>query len=147
MYETRKYFDYELAYKMYIKCKDLLEKYGIDELDNYFEEVGDRANGYTSYYGADYNCWVYITNSNFDTDKQDESWLTSKGLYVSGEVDMISYSGGDDALYINDIATIENRIEDLPKYAKKNDYTDEDYTKELESLEKVLEYLQNRKVV
>ena len=37
MFETRKYMDYELAYKMFKKCEKLLEK-GINELDDYFEE-------------------------------------------------------------------------------------------------------------
>jgi len=142
MEDNRKYFDYDLAYKMYLKCKKLLAKGGIDELDEYFEEVGDRENGYTSYYGADYNAWVYIVNKNFDTDKQDESWLTSNGLYVSGEIDMISYGEGDDHLFINDKAQIEDRISKLLDYASKNDYSLEDIQKEMKSLQIVLTKLE-----
>lgn len=140
--DKRKYFDYELAYKMYRKCEELL-KNGIDELDNYFEEVGDRKNGYTSYYGADYNTWVYIVNKNFDTKKEDDTWLNKcKGLYCNGEVDIISYSHGEDTLFINNKDDIEKRIDELYKFAKNNDYTINDYEKELESLEKVLGFLQ-----
>lgn len=142
MENNRKYFDYDLAYKMYLKCKKLLAKGGIDELDEYFEEVGDRENGYTSYYGADYNTWVYIVNKNFDTDKQDESWLTSKGLYVSGEVDMISCGEDKDHLFISDKAQIENRISKLLDYASKNDYSLEDIQKEMNSLQIVLAKLE-----
>ena len=142
MENNRKYFDYDLAYKMYLKCKKLLAKGGIDELDEHFEEVGDRENGYTSYYGADYNTWVYIVNKNFDTDKQDESWLTSKGLYVSGEVDMISCGEDKDHLFINDKAQIENRISKLLDYASKNDYSLEDIQKEMKSLQIVLAKLE-----
>lgn len=134
MEDTRKYFDYELAYKMYEKCVKLLNKGGIDELDEYFEETGDRENGYTTYYGADYNTWVYVSNINFDTDLQEE-WQ------ITGEVDIISYSGGDDTLFINDLSSIEERIDNLLDYAKLNEYTIEDYEKELKSLERVKEKL------
>ena len=92
MEDTRKYFDYELAYKMYEKCVKLLNKGGIDELDEYFEETGDRENGYTT-------------------------------------------------LFINDLSSIEERIDKLLDYAKLNEYTIEDYEKELKSLEIVKEKL------
>lgn len=142
MEDTRKYFDYELAYKMYEKCVKLLNKGGIDELDEYFEETGDRANGYTTYYGFDYNTAVYITNKNFGTSKEDDTWLKkNKGLEVTGEVDVISYNGADDTLYINDLSSIEKRIDKLLDYAKLNEYTIEDYEKELKSLERVKERL------
>ena len=49
---------------------------------------------------------------------------------------------GDDNLFINDKETIEDRINNLLDYANKNDYSIEDYEKELESLEKVLSFLQ-----
>ena len=147
MFEKRKYFDYKLAYKMYEKCKKLLDIYDIDELDNYFEEVGDRENGYTTYYGASYNTWVYIINNNFDTDKEEETWLNGKeGLVVSGEVDMISYGEGEDTLFINNIEDIEKSINGLLDYAKANNYTIQDYEKELASLEWVLGILNTRKV-
>ena len=131
MEETRKYFDYELAYEMYKKCKDLLEQGGMESLENEFEEVADRENGYTSFYGADYNTWVYVCNENFDTNKQPK-W------YVSGEVDLISYSGGDDTIYINDNNSITDRIMGLVDYARKNDYTLDDLYKEYDSLKSVL---------
>lgn len=142
MEDTRKYFDYELAYKMYEKCIKLLNKGGIDELDEYFEETGDRENGYTTYYGFDYNTAVYITNKNFDNDKENETWLNRcNGLEVTGEVDIYSYSGGDDTLFINDLSSIEERIDKLLDYAKLNEYTIEDYEKELRGLERVKEKL------
>ena len=66
---------------------------------------------------------------------------------MSGEVDIISYSGGDDDIYINDISSIEDRIGGLLDFAKENDYTIEDYERELLSLEIVLAQLklENRK--
>lgn len=147
MEDTRKYFDYELAYKMYEKCVKLLNKGGIDELDEYFEETGDRKNGYTTYYGFDYNTAVYITNKNFDNDKENETWLEKcNGLEVTGEVDIYSYGGGDDTLFINDLSSIEERIDKLLDYAKDNDYTIEDYEKELESLEKVYAILGKKSI-
>lgn len=139
MFETRKFMDYELAYIMYKKCKQLLASGGIDELDNYFEEVGDRVNGYTTYYGADYNTYVYIVNDNAGTDKENDTWLgNADGLRVSGEVDIISYSNGEDTIYINDESMIEDRIGRLLDYAKDNNYSIEDYERELLTLEVVL---------
>ena len=147
MEDTRKYFDYELAYKMYEKCVKLLNKGGIDELDEYFEETGDRENGYTTYYGFDYNTAVYITNKNFDNDKENETWLNRcNGLEVTGEVDIYSYGGGDDNLYINNKKDIEERINGLLDYAKNNDYTIEDCEKELESLEEVYAMLGKKSI-
>lgn len=147
MEDTRKYFDYELAYKMYEKCVKLLNKGGIDELDKYFEETGDRENGYTTYYGFEYNTAVYITNKNFDNDKENETWLNRcNGLEVTGEVDIYSYGGGDDNLYINNKKNIEERINGLLDYAKNNDYTIEDYEKELESLEEVYAMLGKKSI-
>lgn len=142
MEDTRKYFDYELAYEMYEKCKNLLNTKGIKALDEYFDETGDRANGCTTYYGFDYNTAVYITNKNFDTNKGNDTWLGKcNGLEVTGEVDIIGYSGADDTLFINELSSIENRIDRLLDYARANEYTIEDYEKELESLEKVREKL------
>ena len=135
MKDTRKYFDYELAYKMYEKCVKLLNKGGIDELDEYFEETGDRANGYTTYYGFEYNTAVYITNKNFDSDKENETWLKGgNGLEVTGEVDIYSYGGGDDNIYINHIGDIKDRMMNLINYARKNNYTLNDLYAEYDSL-------------
>ena len=134
MEETRKYFDYELAYEGYMKAKELLENGGIQALEEEFEETGDRANGYTIFYGADYNTWVYVSNINFDTDLQEE-WQ------ITGEVDIISYGDGDDTLFINDNLDITQRIIDLADYARKNDYTLDDLYKEYDSLKSVLDLI------
>ena len=131
MEETRKYFDYELAYEGYMRAKELLENGGIQALEEEFEEVGDRANGYTTFYGADYNTWVYVSNINFDTDLQEE-WQ------ITGEVDIISYGEGNDTLFINDNLDITQRIMDLVNYARANDYALSDLYAEYDSLKSVL---------
>lgn len=131
MEETRKYFDYELAYEGYMRAKELLESGGIQALEEEFEEVGDRANGYTTFYGADYNTWVYVSNINFDTDLQEE-WQ------ITGEVDIISYGEGDDTLFINDNLDITQRIMNLVNYARANDYALSDLYAEYDSLKSVL---------
>ena len=134
MEETRRYFDYELAYEGYMKAKELLENGGIQALEEEFEETGDRTNGYTTFYGADYNTWVYVSNINFDTDLQEE-WQ------ITGEVDIISYGEGNDTLFINDNLDITQRIIDLVNYARKNDYTLDDLYKEYDSLKSVLDLI------
>ena len=131
MEETRKYFDYELAYEGYMRAKELLENGGIQALEEEFEEVGDRANGYTTFYGADYNTWVYVSNINFDTDLQEE-WQ------ITGEVDIISYGEGNDTLFINDNLDITQRIIDLVNYARANNYQLSDLYAEYDSLKSVL---------
>ena len=131
MEDTRKYFDYKLAYEGYMRAKELLENGGIQALEEEFEETGDRANGYTTFYGADYNTWVYVSNINFDTDLQEE-WQ------ITGEVDIYSYSGGDDNIFINDNLTITQRIIDLVDYARANDYALSDLYAEYDSLKSVL---------
>ena len=131
MEDTRKYFDYKLAYDGYKKVKELLENGGIQALEEEFEETGDRANGYTTFYGADYNTWVYVYNINFDTDLQEE-WQ------ITGEVDVISYGEGNDTLFINDNFDITQRIMDLVNYARANDYALSDLYAEYDSLKSVL---------
>ena len=131
MEETRKYFDYELAYEGYIRAKELLENGVIQALEEEFEETGDRANGYTTFYGADYNTWVYVSNINFDTDLQEE-WQ------ITGEVDIISYGEGNDTLFINDNLDITQRIMDLVNYARANNYQLSDLYAEYDSLKGVL---------
>ena len=81
------------------------------------------------------NITLYAIDKNFDTEKEENNW------YISGEVDIHSYSGGEDNLYINDIETIESRIGGLLDYGKQNNYTIEDYERELLSLEIVLAQL------
>lgn len=142
--EKRKYFDYELAYEGYLKAKELFDKGGVEELinDEEFDISGGETieewscNGYLPLYASGYNITLYLSDRNFDTENEDNDW------YISGEVDIYSYSGGDDNLFINDKETIEDRINNLLDYANKNDYSIEDYEKELESLEKVLSFLQ-----
>ncbi len=149
MGDTRKYFDYELAYEGYLKAKELFDKGGLEELVNsvdfdisgggvdYIGSIEQWAsNGYIPIVASAYNITLYVIDKNFDTDTEEKDW------YISGEVDMISYSYGEDNLYINNKGAIEDRIGRLLDYAKENDYTIGDYEKELESLEKVLEKLQ-----
>ena len=142
--EKRKYFDYELAYEGYLKAKELFDKGGVEELinDEEFDISGGETieewscNGYLPLYASGYNITLYLSDRNFDTENENNDW------YISGEVNIYSYSGGDDNLFVNDKETIEDRINNLLDYAKKNDYSIEDYKKELESLEKVLSFLQ-----
>ena len=117
-----------------MRAKELLGNGGIQALEEEFEETGDRANGYTTFYGADYNTWVYVYNINFDTDLQEE-WQ------ITGEVDIISYGEGDDTLFINDNLDITQRIMDLVNYARANDYTLSDLYAEYDSLKNVLKEL------
>jgi len=149
MEDTRKYFDYELAYEGYLKAKELFDKGGLEELVNstdfdisgggvdYIGSIEQwSSNGYIPIVASAYNITLYVIDKNFDTDTEEKDW------YISGEVDMISYSYGEDNLYINNKGAIEDRIGRLLDYAKENNYTIGDYEKELESLEKVLEKLQ-----
>lgn len=146
--EKRKYFDYELAYNGYKKALQLFNKGGIEEVVNNadFEISGGgldyvgtieqwACNGYIPILANAYNITLYAIDKNFDTDKEENDW------YISGEVDIYSYSGGDDNLYINNMESIEDRIGGLLDYAKENNYTIEDYERELLSLEIVLTQL------
>lgn len=146
--EKRKYFDYELAYNGYKKALQLFNKGGIEEVINNadFEISGGgldyvgtieqwACNGYIPIIASAYNITLYAIDKNFDTEKEENNW------YISGEVDIHSYSGGEDNLYINDIETIESRIGGLLDYGKQNNYTIEDYERELLSLEIVLAQL------
>lgn len=143
MEETRKYFDYELAYEGYMKAKELLENGGIqavvdnDEFDisggGTIEEWS--CNGYIPIVASGYNATIYISDRNFDTDNEENDW------YVSGEVDIYSYGGGDDNIFINDNLTITQRIIDLVDYARTNDYALSDLYAEYDSLISVLKEL------
>ena len=148
MEDTRKYFDYELAYKGFKKAKKLFDKGGIQAILNSdeFEISGGgtiedwACNGYIDIYGSGYNFCIVLVDKNFDTDNLENKW------YISGEVDIYSYGGGDDNLYINNKKNIEERINGLLDYAKNNDYTIEDYEKELESLEEVYAMLGKKSI-
>ena len=143
MEETRKYFDYELAYEGYKKVKELLENGGIqavidnDEFDVSFGATIEdwKENGYIPINAFGYNATIYINDRNFDTDNEENEW------YVSGEVDIYSYGGGDDTIYINDINDIKDRIMNLINYAKINNYTLNDLYAEYDSLISVLKEL------
>lgn len=140
MEETRKYFDYELAYEGYKKAEELLRNGGIQALiDNEDFEISDcgtiedwACNGYIPFYASGYNATIYVVDNNFDTDNEENDW------YVSGEVDIYSYSGGDDNIFINDNLTITQRIIDLVDYARANDYALSDLYAEYDSLKSVL---------
>lgn len=146
--EKRKYFDYELAYNGYKKALQLFNKGGIEEVVNNadFEISGGgldyvgtieqwACNGYIPIIANAYNITLYAIDKNFDTEKEENDW------YISGEVDIYSYGGGDDNLYINNMESIEDRIGGLLDYGKQNNYTIEDYERELLSLEIVLAQL------
>lgn len=143
MEETRKYFDYELAYEGYKKVKELLENGGIQAVvdNDEFDISGGGTiadwvcNGYIPIYACGYNATIYINDRNFDTDNKENEW------YVSGEVDIYSYDGGDDTIYINDNISITDRIMGLIDYARKNDYTLDDLYKEYDSLKSVLDLI------
>lgn len=140
MEETRKYFDYELAYEGYTKVKELLENGGIQAvIENEEFDISCGAtieewscNGYIPIVASGYNATIYISDRNFDTDNEENDW------YVSGEVDIYSYSGGDDNIFINDNLTITQRIIDLVDYARANDYALSDLYAEYDSLKSVL---------
>ena len=148
--EKRKYFDYELAYEGYKKALNLFNKGGIEEIINNeeFNISGGGidytgtieqwySNGYLPINASAYNITLYAIDKNFDTDNKENNW------YISGELDIYSYSSGEDNLYINDKKSIDDRINNLLDYSIKNNYSIEDYEKELASLEKVLEVLNN----
>lgn len=140
MEETRRYFDYELAYEGYIKVKELFENGGIQAVieDEEFDiSCGATieewsCNGYIPIVASGYNATIYISDRNFDTNNEENDW------YVSGEVDIYSYSGGDDNIFINDNLTITQRIIDLVDYARANDYQLSDLYAEYDSLKGVL---------
>lgn len=147
MEDMRKYFDYELAYDGYKKVEELLKKGGIQAvLDNEeFNVSGDcnikdwACNGYIPIVASGYNATIYIIDKNFDTDNEENDW------YVSGEVDIYSYGGGDDNLYINDDLTIKQRIIDLIDYARANGYSLNDLYAEYDSLMSILKQIEEEK--
>ena len=143
MEDTRKYFDYKLAYDGYKKVKELLENGGIQAVvdNDEFDVSGGGTiadwvcNGYVPIYAFGYNATIFINDRNFDTNNKENDW------YVSGEVDIYSYSGGDDSIFINDISDIKDRIMNLINYAKINNYTLNDLYAEYDSLISVLKEL------
>ena len=140
MEDTRKYFDYKLAYDGYKKVKELLDKGGIQAVidsDEFEISCGAtiedwKENGYIPINAFGYNATIVINDRNFDTNNRENDW------YVSGEVDIYSYSGGDDNIFINDNLTITQRIIDLVDYARANDYQLSDLYAEYDSLKGVL---------
>ena len=136
MYETRKYFDYELAYEGYKKLLELFNNGGIQAvIDSEEFEISDGGtieswlpNGYIPIYASGYNAMIYVYDNNFD--KQN----TEPELYVNGDITIYSYGEGDDNLYINDYDSLQQRINGLLEYARKNEYTLDDIYKEYDSL-------------
>lgn len=147
MIDTRKYFDYKLAYEGYKKVKKLLNKGGIQAVINNDEfNISDsdtiedwKANGYIPINAFSYNATIYVNDRNFDNDNTENDW------YVSGEVDIYSYGGGDDTIYINNIDDLNLRIMELSRYAKNNNYTLNDFEKEYNSLISVVKELKENK--
>lgn len=147
MEDTRKYFDYKLAYDGYKRVKELLDKGGIQAvIDNDEFDVSCGAtiedwscNGYIPIVASGYNATIYISDKNFDTNNKENDWC------VSGEVDIYSYSGGDDNIFINDNLTIIQRIIGLVDYARANDYALSDLYAEYDSLMSVLREIEEEK--
>lgn len=143
MYETRKYFDYELAYEGYKKLLELFNNGGIQAvIDSEEFEISDCGtiedwlpNGYVPFYASGYNITIYINDSNFDIPNSKPNWC------VSGEVDIYSYSGGDGNIFINDNFAITQRIIGLVDYARANNYALSDLYAEYDSLISVLKEL------
>lgn len=125
MLDGRKYFDYELAYEGYEKIKKLFDKAGIEEIakDPEFDISKDDKKQF-SVRASDYNIILYL--------------YYNKNKWNIGDIDIFSYGGGEDSLYITDKDEIQKRIRELKNYAKVNEYTKKDYEYELSSLIKVL---------
>ena len=147
MVDKRKYFDYELAYRGLERARELFNNGGIEELvnDDEFSISGGgidyvgtieqwKGCGYIPINASAYNITIYATIKN----------NRNKDIYISSELDIYSYGGGNDYLDIEEISCIEERIEGLKDYAKKNDYTDEDYNEELKSLQSLLTILKSK---
>lgn len=124
-----KYYDYELAYQGYKKVKKMLEQYGI-------EQVKDKFKDYCGYYDDNDMVEFYYEDYNVQiTLRKEPTW------YVSSEVIVVSYDGGEDCLKINDIGTLYKRKWKLLDYAIENEYTYEDIISEYESLKKLISEL------
>lgn len=125
MLDERKYFDYELTYEGYEKIKKLFDKAGIEEIakDPEFDISKDDKKQF-SVRASDYNIILYL--------------YYNKNKWNIGDIDIFSYGGGEDSLYITDKDEIQKRIRELKNYAKVNEYTKKDYEYELSSLIKVL---------
>ena len=150
--ESRKYFDYELAYEGFKEAKKIFNKGGLKALiedsrfvigngggTDYVGTIDQWAdNGYIPIIASAYNITIYVNDKNYDTNKKNHEW------YLSNNIVVISYSGGSDSLYITDIDELEFRINDLKRYAKNNDYTQEDIDNELSSLNSVLSELKGK---
>lgn len=135
--EERKYFDYELAYKGFIKFS---ERYD-DELD--VKNLVDK-------YDYSSNCdlehledYDYITIRDYE---HNCLYFMELGIlgnwYISGEIEIISYNGDEDTLFIDNIDSIKDRLNKLEKWAIDREYSEDDLKKEKESLEKVLKILE-----
>lgn len=138
--ETRKYFDYELAYEGYKKAKELLDKGGIQAVindDEFDIPIGTTIDtwvneGCIPIYNWGCNMAICINDKNFGTDNKEHKWC------VDNEVEVYSYGGGDDIICIDNKEDITDRINGLLDYARENEYTLDDLYKEYDSLKSVL---------
>ncbi len=144
--DTRRYFDYELAYNGYKKAKELFKKGGIKALIE--NEDFDISGGGINYIGT-IEQWAdegYMPINAFAYNITIIATLKDNEWNIDGKIDVYSYNGGEDTLYINDKEHIKERINNLLDYAKDNNYTIGDYEEELTSLEKVLNILESEEV-
>lgn len=138
MFETRKYMDYELAYQGYIKFD---ERYS-EEMD--IKTLIDRYNYETDYDLEHLEDYDYITIKDMEHNAIYFMEVGNLGSwYISGEVEVISYNGEEDTLFINNIVDIKDRLKSVKRWAIDHEYSEEDYNKEKESLEKVLIILES----
>lgn len=139
MLETRKYFDYELAYKGFLQFEKRFAKYGLKAMSDYYD--------------VNYNEeWKYVLDNLDDYDyltfkdmEHNATYFVEKDLdgdfYATGEVDVLSYGECDDTLFINDIHDINERLKALDNWAESHAYSEEDYKAEKKSLENILKLL------
>lgn len=133
MLEERKYFDYELAYKGFIQfderyneemdIKTLIENYNY-ETDCNLEHLEDY--DYITIKDMEHNAIYFMETGSLG------NW------YITGEVEVISYSGDEDTLFINDIHDIQDRLNHLTEWAINHKYTEKDLKCERTSLQNIL---------
>lgn len=133
MLEERKYFDYELAYKGFIQfderynekmdIKTLIENYNY-ETDCDLEHLEDY--DYITIKDMEHNAIYFMETGSLG------NW------YITGEVEVISYGGNEDTLFINDIHDIQDRLNHLMEWAINYKYTEKDLKYERTSLQNIL---------
>ncbi len=129
--ETRKYMDYELAYKGYLKVKNVLDKNGIEKIIEKFKDMCSFSyfeNENVYFYYEDYNVFI-------DVDFDESGW------FVNSNVEIVGYGGDYDNLDIINKDEIQYRLDNLLDWATTHSYSEEDYNKEKKSLENILKLL------